>query len=409
MNGWLFESLLVSALLMTLVLAIREPVARIFGARAAFALWLAPLVRMLWPPLPADSPFVGYAIEIVPETAAPAPVLASTTGLTVWDAMALLWLAGAAGFLAFHLFSYRRFLQSALSSGRRLEQSSAFGPELIESVGVRGPIATGIIRKRIFLPAGFTSRLSPDQRRLAIAHEELHHSRGDLIALTVSLIVLALHWFNPLAHLAHRAFRRDLEAACDAQLIEELGTEHRENYARAIVGCTSAAMPTAICALTPIDDLKRRLHMLSSNHGAVRRLAGMALAGTVAVAGLMLASPATAVQPKDEGETKEFIKRIEIHKTHGDKNVLKRGEAGEFRTHVLNCDGEKFEASSAGGADNQKENIKFFICAKGGESLLPALEKAAADLEKNDDMPAGRKADILAKLRAKIAELRAKG
>ena len=49
------------------------------------------------------------------------------------------------------------------------------------------------------------------------------------------------------------------------------------------------------------------------------------------------------------------------------------------------------------------------LCADKGESLVAALEKAAGEIEKRDEMPAERKADILTKIRAKIAELRAKG
>ena len=37
--------------------------------------------------------------------------------------------------------------------------------------------------------------------------------------------------------------------------------------------------------------------------------------------------------------------------------------------------------------------------------MLSALEKAEADIQTEDEMPAERKAEILAKVRAKIAEL----
>jgi hypothetical protein len=41
--------------------------------------------------------------------------------------------------------------------------------------------------------------------------------------------------------------------------------------------------------------------------------------------------------------------------------------------------------------------------------MISALEKAEADIRKNDDMSADRKAEILSKIQAKIAELRARG
>ncbi|MDB5720947.1 MAG: hypothetical protein JWP15_1565, partial [Alphaproteobacteria bacterium] len=52
MTAWLAETLAGSTLLMLLVLALRRPVARIFGALWAYALWLIPAVRLILPPLP---------------------------------------------------------------------------------------------------------------------------------------------------------------------------------------------------------------------------------------------------------------------------------------------------------------------------------------------------------------------
>ena len=47
------ETLIATAMLMALVMALREPVRRLFGAQVAYALWLLPALRMVLPPLPA--------------------------------------------------------------------------------------------------------------------------------------------------------------------------------------------------------------------------------------------------------------------------------------------------------------------------------------------------------------------
>ena len=51
----------------------------------------------------------------------------------------------------------------------------------------------------------------------------------------VALAVLALHWFNPLAWYAFRAFRADQEMANDARVLARLGSAARHAYACAIV------------------------------------------------------------------------------------------------------------------------------------------------------------------------------
>ena len=73
------------------------------------------------------------------------------------------------------------------------------------------------------------------------------------------------------------------------------------------------------------------------------------------------------------------------------------------------CPGEVFKVESAGGSADRKEDVTFLICTDRGDKMLPALEKAEADLQTSNDMPADRKAELLTKIRAKIAELRARG
>ena len=103
---------------------------------------------------------------------------------------------------------------------------------------------------RIFVPVGLEQRIGAVRFELALAHERMHHRRGDLFALAGALVVLALNWFNPVAHFAHRAFRNDLEAACDAHLSAGLSPAEREDYARASIDCAAAPVPPAAAKTT---------------------------------------------------------------------------------------------------------------------------------------------------------------
>ena len=51
MTDWLLGTLLATSGLIVLVLLIREPVRRHFGARVAYGLWLIPAARLLMPTL----------------------------------------------------------------------------------------------------------------------------------------------------------------------------------------------------------------------------------------------------------------------------------------------------------------------------------------------------------------------
>jgi len=305
MIAWLVETLIVTTMLLALVLAIREPVRQMFGAKVAYALWLLPALRMVMPPLPAlvpqGSPLAGMAQSsgmvsqiirdrMIQLDTVPVALQSDPQGPIGWAmALAGLWLAGALGFALWQMLSYRRFCRHVLD-GARPRRSPARGIRLMASPHVSGPMAFGLTRRFILFPHDALTRFDVEEHAMALAHELAHHRRGDLIANAFALGMLALHWCNPLAWIAHRAFRADQEMACDADVIagiRDLGLG--QAYGRALVKCASGREFSAICHLTTVDRLKRRLTMLSrSNPSARRRMAGLALAGAVVLSGLAL-------------------------------------------------------------------------------------------------------------------------
>ena len=245
MSGWVFETLVVTAVLIAVVLVIRKPVARTFGARAAFALWLAPLLRLLMPPLPVSAPTPDIFIETRDAAVqAVAPVHSALPSLPT--ALLLVWIAGVIAFLGLHIVSYCGFVSDAVSKGHAIADDESGDIQIFETSAVSGPAAAGLLVRRIFVPRGFSDTFTPEERRLALKHEMLHHRRGDLWASAAALVVLSLHWFNPLAYAAHRAFRRDLEAACDADLLAGAGGEERQLYARTILRCAARSIPQPV-------------------------------------------------------------------------------------------------------------------------------------------------------------------
>lgn len=150
--------------------------------------------------------------------------------------------------------------------------------------------------------------------------------------------------------------------------------------------------------------------MLTRHHTRLARLAGLGCAALIAAGGLTLAPKLHAQEPAaQDGEKKEVVKRIEIREMDGKKDVLVRGESGDMHKIIADCSGEKVEVGSEGTTGERKERIKMVLCAKDGESLVPALEKALVRIEQQEDLPADRKAEIVTKLRAKIAELKSRG
>ncbi|MCW3845713.1 M56 family metallopeptidase [Sphingomonas sp. LB-2] len=272
MIGWAVETFVATTLLMLLVLGLRSPVRKVFGPGIAYALWLLPVFRLLMPPLPeswreqaaapvtaASDVIVYYVVE--PLGAAPEAAAQGSFGLPM--AIFLLWAVGAAGFLGFHLVSHSRFCAKLLRKAR-VDRTVAEGKvRVIETDAAHGPLAFGIWRKYVAFPRDFAERYDEQERALALAHELGHHVRGDLIANWVALFVLAIHWFNPVAWKAFRAFRADQEMACDALVLAGREAALRHAYGRAIVKSAHGGAVSAACHLHTINELKGRLRMLS--------------------------------------------------------------------------------------------------------------------------------------------------
>jgi len=103
MTGWIAETLFETTLLMALVLLLRHPVRQAFGAKAAYLLWLAPLLRLVMPPLPIEVPAVSYYLETTAGAALPAAIASAPSGPGLFATLAAIWLAGALVFIAIHV------------------------------------------------------------------------------------------------------------------------------------------------------------------------------------------------------------------------------------------------------------------------------------------------------------------
>lgn len=289
--AWAAPALTASTMLMLLVLAIRGPVQRRLGPGLAYMLWALPGLRLIMPQwsLPATDGLIAagpVADGMSVLFAGPhlGTALAGGGEASSLAAMALLlWLGGGAGLLALFAIRHFRFCRRLLEDAVPLDRIGSVNLVLAD---VDGPLAFGVFRRTIAVPRAFMQHYSPRERELVLAHEYAHHARGDLLANWASLIVLALHWWNPVAWIAIRAFREDQELAADAHALAGRPVDDRPVYAHALVRAAGIHLPPA-CNLHSRAGLKRRLGFLARRQGAGRRhLAGglaLALLGSAAL------------------------------------------------------------------------------------------------------------------------------
>ena len=294
MTDWLLGTLLATTGLIVLVLLLREPVRRHFGARVAYGLWLIPAARLLMPTISetVERPLaVDFGPRMMTSQVVAEPMLMSGVAerslieqIGGWPTvLVVLWFGVAIGLFAARILAFRRERNAILLYATDLGRIGSI--RLLRSGEVTGPLAFGIFDRVIAVPADFDRLYAEHERRLALEHELAHHWSGDLVANLAAFGLLCLQWFNPLAWVAHAAFRFDQEAACDARVLDKSGSRDRFDYGRAIAKAASGRALLFASALDSRTMLHRRLKSMLSNTTSARRLTGrMAVLAAIAVA-----------------------------------------------------------------------------------------------------------------------------
>ena len=368
------QTLLAVSVLIAIVLVARRPVARHFGAGVAYALWAIPVARLVLPPLHMHvslMPFLKWpgstagAVDRLPVTTissaatdsastavtiapsaphivrpgplpdtmpesltSPESLMDTAFGL-VLPGLFILWAGGA--LICFSLSVWRQhvFMQTvrreAANVSPRLQLvarqvGAQVGlkrlPVIASSFISSGPLVTGLARPVVLLPAWFETDYDDVQQRAALAHELTHVRRGDLWALQIAELFVACLWFNPLAWYAHRAFRTDQEAACDADVLKT-GTASPHAYGatliKAVKSVSQERLPAA-AGLPLTHALKERLsRMTHPEPTRSRRLLGGTAAAVLGIAALAATSSVTAHADED----KRVEKRVELRIDNG--------------------------------------------------------------------------------------------
>ena len=161
-----------------------------------------------------------------------------------WGVIAYLWLFGVVAIMGYALVGYIHMKQITAAS-MKLEDTiiseitiSRFKINL-ENVYICDCLDTafifGIIHPRIYLP----SNLKESQIENIIAHEHVHIMRRDYIWKLIGFLMLAGYWFNPLVWLAYAFLCRDIEFACDEQVISGMSTDEVKRYSETLLYCST--------------------------------------------------------------------------------------------------------------------------------------------------------------------------
>ena len=272
--------------------------ARHFLWTAVFAaLLVLPLAMSVAPPWTVQSPLgvapPAAAVSQTTLTVRPDPVQPSRSPwIFLWglgcSLAATRFLLGAAR----TYWIVRRARPAPYAQAIAAELGSA---AILESADAPVPLACGLLRPAVVLPAG-AAAWPAARLRTVLLHELAHIRRWDLGAQALGQAACCLYWFHPLAWLAARRLRQEREQACDDAVLAS-GTPAHE-YASDLVdlarGLASRRRAwTDAPAMAESSDLESRVRALFDRRRSRRPLRTGSAAAMAALALAVLAPVAT--------------------------------------------------------------------------------------------------------------------
>jgi TonB family protein len=198
------------------------------------------------------------------------------------------------------------------------------------------PMTCGIFRPAVLMPAG-ASGWTPERVRIVLLHELAHIRRGDLATHLLARLALSLHWWNPLAWYAWRAFIKERERATD-DLVLAAGAR-ASDYAGHLLEIARAFQPepataAAALAMARRSELEGRLVAILDTR-VNRRPAGRRAAVFVALAAVTLAAPFAAMVAQDASTPAGVRFRTNVTGQDADIDATIRAAATQKNHEIL--------------------------------------------------------------------------
>ena len=407
-------------ILILAVIVIRALAINMLPKKAFHALWWISVVRLMIP-FSIPSAFSVYslmgshapgngsqAIRVLPIGAsgqAASMPDSITNAVSTWT---VVWAAGVLVCAVFFSLAYwkcRKEFQTSIPVGNDFTENWLSVHQQGRRISIRqsgrfsAPLTYGVLHPVILMPTS-TKWENTDSLAYVLAHEYVHIRRFDSIRKLVLIVVLCVHWFNPLVCVMYILANRDIELLCDEAVVRFFGENTKAAYARALISMEETRSGlTPLCSSFSKNAIEERITAIMKIKKTTvfsLVLAGFIVVGTATA----FATSANAQQAESvgQGSETEIVTRLDsipqVDDSFGiffkDGGRTAGADTEDMKTAVpVQSDdiyGAPVEKTSALADDLSGDNIIYFNTEEERDEHFRALE---ANVEKGLDRYAG--------------------
>ena len=407
-------------ILILAVIVIRALAINMLPKKAFNALWWISVVRLMIP-FSIPSAFSVYslmgshapgngsqAIRVLPIGAsgqAASMPDSITNAVSTWT---VVWAAGVLVCAVFFSLAYwkcRKEFQTSIPVGNDFTENWLSVHQQGRRISIRqsgrfsAPLTYGVLHPVILMPIS-TKWEKTDSLEYVLAHEYVHIRRFDSIRKLVLIVVLCVHWFNPLVWVMYILANRDIELSCDEAVVRFFGENTKAAYARALISMEETRSGlTPLCSSFSKNAIEERITAIMKIKKTTvfsLVLAGFIVAGTATA----FATSANAQQAESVGQgsgTEIVTKPDSIPQVDDSFGIFFKdggrtagADTEDMKTAVpVQSDdiyGAPVEKTSALADDLSGDNIIYFNTEEERDEHFRALE---ANVEKGLDRYAG--------------------
>ncbi|MEH2943815.1 M56 family metallopeptidase [Lachnospiraceae bacterium KK002] len=407
-------------ILILAVIVIRALAINMLPKKAFNALWWISVVRLMIP-FSIPSAFSVYslmgshapgngsqAIRVLPIGAsgqAASMPDSITNAVSTWT---VVWAAGVLVCAVFFSLAYwkcRKEFQTSIPVGNDFTENWLSVHQQGRRISIRqsgrfsAPLTYGVLHPVILMPTS-TKWENTDSLAYVLAHEYVHIRRFDSIRKLVLIVVLCVHWFNPLVWVMYILANRDIELSCDEAVVRFFGENTKAAYARALISMEETrSWLTPLCSSFSKNAIEERITAIMKIKKTTvfsLVLAGFIVVGTATA----FATSANAQQAESVGQgsgTEIVTKPDSIPQVDDSFGIFFKdggrtagADTEDMKTAVpVQSDdiyGAPVEKTSALADDLSGDNIIYFNTEEERDEHFRALE---ANVEKGLDRYAG--------------------